>query len=94
HTLGQAFAFTESGTNLPLVFLRALCGGGDAATLAHLAGLLRASAWEHLHVHAALDGAGDLPRGVLAVQHVVGRIPAALLALLGLVSRLFLPRRS
>lgn len=94
HTFGQAFAFTESGTNLPFMFLRTLREGGDAATIAQLADLLRFTAWEHLHVKAALEGQTDLSPSIKALQHVVVRIPAALFSMLSIVTRLFMPRRS
>ena len=35
-TFGQSFAFTQSGTKIPLAFLRVLREGGDVATITQL----------------------------------------------------------
>lgn len=91
-TFGQSFAFTQSGTKIPLAFLRVLREGGDVATITQLTELFRHAAWDHLHVKASLQDA-DCSPAMKALQYMSVRIPASILSMLSVITRLFMPRR-
>ena len=89
-TFGQSFAFTQSGTKIPLAFLRVLREGGDVATITQLTELFRHAAWDHLHVKASLQDA-DCSPAMKALQYMSVRIPASILSMLSVITRLFMP---
>ena len=92
----DTFSFSPPNNKIPLAFLRALRRGGDVATIAQLAEVLRSTVWERMTVKAALQDVDQdtMSPTLKAVDFLCMRIPAALRSILLIVTRQMVPRRT
>ena len=92
----DTFSFSPPNNKIPLAFLRALRRGGDVATIAQLAEVLRSTVWERMTVKAALQDVDQdtMSLTLKAVDFLCMRIPAALRSILLIVTRQMVPRRT